>query len=433
MEYRRAWAEINLGNLAHNFSVIRGLIPSGTALMGIVKADAYGHGAVEVSMAMLEYGADALGVATCEEGIQLREAGITAPVLVMSFTPAPLLTEIVKHNLTQTVFSIEGARALSQVAARLGKRATIHIEIDTGMSRLGFLPNNESVRAICEIAHDPHLLVQGVYTHFATSDQLDHGFMFEQEARYAWVLSELGRRGLHIMKRHMSNSGAVTQTVRDDTAVMLENRLKQAETANASPQFQRSLKPSLKHNCYIPRKPVSEVPPARPTNLIGNSVLMDMTRVGILLYGLPPSAEMASACAPLGLKPVMRLMAQVSMVKRLEAGVGISYGHIYKTARESTIAVLPIGYADGYPRRLSHGGRVLIHGQFAPIAGAICMDQCMADITDIPNVAPGDPVVLLGSKEEGICADSLANIVGTISYEIVCGIGKRVPRVYQKP
>ena len=390
MEYRRVWAEINLDNLAHNFAVIRERVPVGTAIMGIVKADAYGHGAVEVGAAMLECGADALGVAICEEGIQLREAGITAPILVMGFTPTPLLPNVVRLDLTQTVFSIEGARILSDIATRYNKRAAIHIKIDTGMSRLGFLPNQKTIQDICEIANDPHLFVQGIYTHFATSDQLDHSFMFEQEARFNWVLGELQNQGLHIMMRHMVNSGAVVQTIREHDSAM----------------------------CAMP--------------LIGNSIYMDIARVGILLYGLPPSAEMADACVSLGLKPVMRLMAQVSMVKHLAAGVGISYSHIYKTTRESMIAVLPIGYADGYPRRLSHGGRVLVHGQFAPVAGAICMDQCMVDVTDIPNVAPGDPVVLLGSKEEGVCADALADIVGTISYEVVCGIGKRVPRVYIK-
>jgi len=390
MEYRRVWAEISLGNLKHNFAVIRERIPAGTALMGVVKADAYGHGAVPVAHAMLACGADALGVAICEEGIQLRQAGITAPILVMGFTPAPLLADVVRHNLAQTVFTMEGAKALGEIAARHNMRATVHIEVDTGMSRLGFLPNNDGVEAICEIARDPNLFVQGIYTHFATSDQLDHSFMFEQEARYNWVLDELKHRGLHIMQRHMANSGAITQTVRECEASQAVAR-------------------------------------------VGDSIFTDVARVGILLYGLPPSAEMVDACAPLGLKPAMRLMAQVSMVKRLEAGVGISYGHIYKTARESTIAVLPIGYADGYPRRLSYGGKVLVRGQHAPLAGAICMDQCMADVTDIPGVAPGDAVVLMGSKEEGLCADDLADIVGTISYEIVCGIGKRVPRVYLSP
>jgi len=195
---------------------------------------------------------------------------------------------------------------------------------------------------------------------------------------------------VHIIQRHMANSGAVAQTVR--------------KTVDSH-----------------------ELP------LVGESVFADVVRVGILLYGLPPSAEMAGVCERLGLRPVMRLLGQVSMVKRLEAGVGISYSHFYRTNRESVIAVLPIGYADGYPRRLSHGGSVLIHGQHAPIAGAICMDQCMADVTDIPGVAPGDTVVLLGSKEERLCADDLADIVGTISYEVVCGIGKRVPRVYLNP
>jgi len=417
MEYRRAWAEINLDNLAHNFSVIRGRLGAGAALMGIVKADAYGHGAVQVAGTLLECGADALGVAICEEGIQLREAGIRAPILVMGFTPPPLLPEIVKHNLTQTIFSLEGARALSETAARHNKRAAIHIEIDTGMSRLGFLPNQAGIEAICEIANDPNLFMQGIFTHFATSDQLDNGFMAEQEARFAWVLEELNSRGVNIMKRHMVNSGAVAQIVRScDGAV-----------GGGLPSI-------------VPRPAIGnfEGVSAAYSSIQGNSVhighgfLADMARVGILLYGLPPSDEMATDCAPLGLKPVMRLMAQVSMVKRLEAGVGISYGHIYKTSRETTIAVLPIGYADGYPRRLSHGGQVLIGGKLAPIAGAICMDQCMADITHIPGVAPGDPVVLLGSKEEGICANDLSNIVGTISYEVVCGIGKRVPRVYVK-
>jgi len=392
MEYKRAWAEISLVNLAHNVSVIRGILPAGTALMGIVKADGYGHGAVQVADVMLKNGADSLGVAICEEGVQLREAGISGTILIMGFTPTPLLENVVKHNLVQTVFSTEGAKALSTVAARCNTRAAIHIKIDTGMSRLGFLPKEESIEAICEIANDPNLFVQGIYTHCATSDQLDHGFMFEQESRFKWVLGELEKRGLNIMNRHMANSGAVAQTLRGPESL---------------PKGHEKLP------------------------LIGDSVFLDTARVGILLYGLPPSAEMAGACAPLGLKPVMRLMAQVSSVKHLAAGVGISYSHIYKTKRESIIAVLPIGYADGYPRRLTSGGRVLINGQFAPIAGAICMDQLMIDVTDVPGVAPGDPVVLLGSKEEGICADDLADIVGTISYEVVCGIGKRVPRVYK--
>jgi len=375
--YRRAWAEINPSHIAHNLRAVKNVIPSLTRLMGIVKGDAYGHGIVPVAETLLANGVDALGVAICEEGITLRETGINAPTLIMGFTPDPLLDEVLRLGLVQTVFSPSGAVALSDAAKRAGKRAQVHIKIDTGMSRLGFLPKRENIEAICEIARDPMLDVQGIYTHCATSDALENGFVYEQRARFAWVLSELETRGLRVPVKHMSNSGAVAQTL------------------------------------FAPDS---------------DGLFMDIVRVGVMLYGLPPSHEMGEVCSPLCLKPAMRLFSQVSMVKELASGVGISYGHLFTTARPTTIAVIPVGYADGYPRRLTHGGRVLIRGCFAPIVGAICMDQCMVDVTDIPGVTPGDTVTMLG--EPGITADDLADIVGTIGYEIVCGIGKRVPRVY---
>ena len=377
MVYKRAWAEINLSCLSHNLSVISKNLPAQTQLMGIVKADAYGHGAVPVARTLLEGGISTLGVAICEEGIELRESGIKAPILVMGFTPEPLLHEVVRLDLTQTIFSLSGAQALAAQDALFNKRAAIHIKIDTGMSRLGFLPNMESVQQICDIAANPHLHIAGIYTHLATSDALENSFMFEQLSRFQWVIETLNKRGVYIPQQHISNSGA----------------------------FSHMVSGAGYHDFY-----------------------MDTVRLGIMLYGYPPSAEMAKTCEPLELKPVMRLMSRISMVKDLEAGVGISYGHLYKTKQKSKIAVLPIGYADGYPRRLSQGGRVLVNGQFAPIAGAICMDQCMVDITGIKDVNPGDPVIMMG--EPGICADNLADIVGTISYEILCGIGKRVPRIY---
>jgi len=378
MIYKRAWAEIDLSNLAHNLGVVRKNLNPQTKLMGIVKADAYGHGAVPVARTLLEGGVNALGVAICEEGIELRESGIKAPVLIMGFTPEQLLHEVVRLDLAQTVFGLSGANALAVQAVRFNKRAIVHIKIDTGMSRLGFLPNLDSVQQICEIASNPNLDVAGIYTHLATSDELESNFMFEQLARFRWVLAELDKRGVNIPEKHISNSGAFSHMI-------------------------------VSENCY-------------------GGFNLDFVRVGIMLYGYPPSAEMIKTCAPLGLKPVMRLMSRISMIKELDAGVGISYGHIYKTARKSSIAVLPIGYADGYPRRLSRGGRVLVNGKFAPIAGAICMDQCMVDITGIEGVYAGDPVVMMGA--EGIFADNLAEIVGTISYEILCGVGKRVPRIY---
>ena len=381
MTYQRAWAEISLANLSHNIAAVKKHLPPTARLMGVVKADAYGHGAAPVARTFLDAGAEMLGVAICEEGAQLRASGILAPILIMGFTPEPLLPEVVRLDLIQTVFSSEGAQELAAQAARQNKRVAVHIKIDTGMSRLGFLPREESIRAICDIAAEPNLHVAGIYTHMATSDALENEFMFEQRTRFEWVLNKLEERGLHIPMKHMANSGAFAQTLRRENA--------------ASPQD------------FFP----------------------DVVRLGILLYGHPPSAEMADICAALNLKPAMRLMSQVSMVKNLPAGVGISYGHIYKTTRPSTIAVIPVGYADGYPRRLSHGGQVMINGQFAPIAGSICMDQCMADVTDIPNVKAGDIVTMMGG-EPGITADCLGDIVGTISYEILCGIGKRVPRMY---
>jgi len=377
MVYKRAWAEISLSNLAHNLGVVRENLHSQTRLMGIVKADAYGHGAVPVSKKLIEGEVSDLGVAICEEGIELRENGITIPILIMGFTPEQLLCEVVRFDLAQTVFTKNGAIALAAEAAKQGKKATVHIKIDTGMSRLGFLPNADSVKQIADIAESPHLNIQGIYTHLATSDELANDFMFEQLQRFEWVLEALTKCGINIPEKHIANSGAFSHMF-------------------SSPDYK--------------------------------GFYLDAARIGIMLYGYPPSAEMGETCEPLNLKPVMRLMSRISMVKELEAGVGISYGHIYKTTKKSTIAVLPIGYADGYPRRLSHGGRVLVNGQFANIAGAICMDQCMVDITGIPNVNPGDPVVMMG--EPGICADNLAEIVGTISYEILCGIGKRVPRIY---
>jgi alanine racemase len=372
LKYQRAWAEINLAHLAYNLSAIRKHITSAD-IMGIVKADGYGHGAVPVANTLLAEGVKSLGVAICEEGVALRENGITAPILIMGFTPEPLLPYVLENNLIQTIFSADGAKILASHAALYKKRAAVHIKIDTGMSRLGFLPNEESIAAICEIAENPNLLLLGIYTHFATSDALACEFMFEQHSRFTWVLSELEKRGLKIPQKHTANSGALAQMLR------------------------------------------------------GNKVnFFDTIRPGILLYGYPPSAEMTEICKPLELKPAMRLMSQISMVKKLPSGAGISYGHIYKTTRPSTIAVLPVGYADGFPRRLSVGGSVLVNGKTAPIAGAICMDQCMIDVTDIPDVKPGDPVIMLDN------AECLAETVGTISYEILCCIGKRVPRNYVK-
>ncbi|MCL1878751.1 MAG: alanine racemase [Defluviitaleaceae bacterium] len=384
MKYQRAWAEINLTNLTHNLTMLKKHITKDVNVIGIVKADGYGHGAVPVANALLSAGVRSLGVATCEEGVQLREHGITVPILVMGFTPEPLLPYAIEHNLTQTVFTADGAKVLAEQSAVYDKRTTVHIEIDTGMRRLGFMP--EDIETICEVARHPNLFLEGIFTHFATSDAIEEGFMLEQQVRFEGMLEEISKRGLDIPIKHMANSGALSQTLRADGKFSTDAQKKK--------------------------------------------LLLDAVRPGIMLYGHAPSAEMSQTCMNLDLKPVMRLMTQVSMVKKLPPGVGISYGHMYKTERESTIAVLPIGYADGYPRRLSRKGSVLVNGKFAPIAGAICMDQCMVDVTDIPDVKSGDPVVMLDTVDNKISAECLADTVGTISYEILCCIGKRVPRFY---
>jgi alanine racemase len=348
--------------------------------MAAVKADAYGHGAAQIAQTLVreKNGADSLGVATCEEGVALRQSGISVPILIMGFTPESLFEEAIRHGLTQTVFCAQSASVLAQTATRLNTRADVHIKIDTGMGRLGFLPQPEAIARIVEAASLSALRVSGIYTHFATSDALDNSFMHEQQARFHWVRQKLGEQGLTIPDWHMANSGAFVQALR-----------------------------------------------GRPYADAG--VFLDGVRIGILLYGMLPSAELCDACKPLALRPVMRLLTQVGMVKTLPKGSGVSYGHMFRTTREARIATLPVGYADGYPRRLSNQARVLVNGHYAPIVGAICMDQCMVDVTDIPGVAVGDEVLLVG---DGISMEQLAQWCGTINYEACCRVSARVQRVY---
>ena len=385
MDYRRAWAEIDMDRLISNTKIIRKVIPKPTRLLAAVKADAYGHGAVQIARTLLENGVDVLGVALCEEGIILRESGITAPILVMSYTPEPLLEAVTAYGLIQTIFSSESHRELATIAARQGKKAEVHIKIDTGMGRLGFLPGPISADKICSILQEPSLQITGIYTHFATSDATDASFMYEQYTRFKYMLGLLQERGAPIANwlKHAGNSGMLVQTLRKDFI---------------SPDF---------------------------------DMFMDMARIGIMLYGLPPSEVMSPVCTALGLKPVMKLMARISMTKILPTGSGVSYGHLFKTNRETLVATLPIGYADGYPRLLSNRGHVSVKGHGAPIIGAICMDQCMIDVTDIPearSIRPGEVVTMFG--DPNVSAEDLAAQIGTIGYELVCGVGKRVPRVY---
>jgi len=372
-EYQRVVAEINLDNIANNVKEVRKKIGNDVKILAVVKADAYGHGAVEVSKTALYSGADWLGVATCDEGIQLRHNSIFVPVLLLGYTPAARMDEVILNNLTQTIFSFEMAEEFSAAAVKLGKTADIHIKIDTGMGRIGFSPCDESIKRIIDISKLPNLNITGIYTHFAEADKKDKSFTFEQYKKFTYMAENTEKKlGLKILK-HASNSGAILDL------------------------------PDLK---------------------------LDMVREGIILYGLYPSKEVKQN---LNLLPCMSIKTNISYVKEVDEGVGIGYGRTFFTKRKSVIATIPVGYADGYSRLFSNKAKVIVNGLAVPVVGNICMDQFMIDVTDAGNVKAGDTVILMGSLNGvSVTADDLAEIQGTISYEILCGVGRRVPRLYLK-
>lgn len=365
--------EINLDNLKHNLSEIRRVTTSGAKICAVVKADGYGHGALETARIALANGASYLAVAVLDEALELRQGGIEAPILILGFTPERHFDKIIEHDITQTIYNFESAKYLSETALKQGKTAKVHIKLDTGMSRLGFQADYSEVPEIEKIFELKSLFIEGFFTHFAKADESDPGFTKMQFERYKLVTSALEKDGYKIPIKHTANSAAIMQF---------------PETH------------------------------------------LDMVRPGIILYGLYPSDEVDKS--KLNLKPVMSLKTKVSHVKTIGAGRAISYGGTYITKRQSRIATLPVGYADGYSRLLSSKASVIIKGQRAPIVGRICMDQCMVDVTDIKgDVEIGEDVVLIGEMgDEVITADEIARILGTINYEVVCAFSKRVPRVY---
>jgi alanine racemase len=371
----RAWAEINLDNIAYNVRQVKRRIGKMTEMMAVVKADAYGHGVIETVPTLLENGVSRLAVSMLDEAIQLRELGIKVPILVLSYTDPVRVEEIIKYNITQTVFSHDLPRALSKAAVKMGREARIHIKIDTGMTRVGFKPGYGAVKDVVEINSLPGIIVEGLFSHFSSADEEDSGFTMAQYERFESIVNELNRIGIIIPVKHIANSAAVIRY------------------------------PNLDLN---------------------------MVRPGIILYGLYPSVELNNST--IDLKPAMELKANVILVKDVEANVPVSYGRTYFTKEGATVATLPIGYADGYSRLLSNRGMVLINGEYAPIIGSICMDQCMVDVTGIKHVVKtGDEAVLIGSQGGNtITADEIANLTNTINYEVVCLIGKRIPRVYIK-
>lgn len=377
MDYKlnRAWAEINLDAIAHNLREIRKITNRKAEIMGVVKADAYGHGVWGVTQTLLENGVTRLAVSMLDEAIQLRKNGIDVPILILGYTDPVRAEEIISYNVTQTVFSHDLAKALSDAAVKLDRNVKVHIKLDTGMTRVGFMPGYSAVKNVIEISKLPRIVIEGLFTHFASADEKDKSYTHMQFERFMSICSELGRIGVHIPVKHVCNSAGVMKF----------------------PEMH-----------------------------------LDMVRTGLIMYGMYPSEEVDKS--RLDLRPAMTLKANVILVKEVEKNTSISYGRIFTTGRESKIATIPIGYADGYTRLLNNKGKVLINGEIAPVVGKICMDQCMADVTDMSGeVHVGDEVVLFGRQGGAeIKVEEVAAAIGTINYEVVCIIGKRIPRVYLK-
>lgn len=368
--FRPTYAEINLANISYNVHQFRRHVNPSARLMAVVKADGYGHGAVEVARAALAAGADWLSVALVEEGIRLRQAGLAAPILILGVVPRESYSALFQYRLTPGVVNRQTLEGLEQEAIRQRKRIGVHAKIDTGMGRLGGV-GEEGLVLARRIIRSSWLDLQGVYTHFAAADTADKGFTYSQLDKFNSLVETIKEEKQEIIA-HCANSAAAIQ-----------------------------------------------VPEAH----------MDMVRIGISLYGYYPSPDVPHLVR---LRPAMTFITQVAHIKEVPKGTPISYGCTFVTSRPSRIATLPVGYADGYWRLLSGKGQVLVQGQKAPLVGRVCMDYSMADITDIDGVEIGEQVVLYGCQgEQEISVDEVAQLVGTINYEITCAVSARVPRIYK--
>ncbi len=369
MNIRPVWVEVDLEAIKENISSLKNLIAPSALFMAVVKANAYGHGAVEVARVALEGGAERLGVVMVEEALELKEAGITQPIHLLAEPPVAAIPLIVKEDIIPAVYSLAFIRALNREAAKAEKRQKVHVKLDTGMNRVG-LPIEQVENFFSEITSLSNLEVEGIFTHFALADNPQSDFTLIQLERFLKAVKKIEAYTI-IPLKHVANSGAAI---------------------------------------FFPQ-----------THL-------DMVRVGIALYGLHPSR---ASKGKINLKPALSWKTKISYLKTVPAGQGISYGHSFVTNVETRIATLPVGYADGYTRLLSNRCHVLIKGKRCPAIGTICMDQFMVDVTSVNGVEAGDEVVLIGKQgNEEITADELAEILGTINYEIVCKIDSRIPRIY---
>ena len=367
MRARNVWAEVDLSAIAHNIKETRAKLETGTKLCAVVKADAYGHGAVPVATAALAAGVDYLAVSMTREAIELREAGIMAPILILGAMTPGHEKVLVDQNITQTVFELKSAQALSAAAIQANKVAKVHLGVDTGMNRIGCRPEEAGELAEA-IAALPHVYLEGVFSHFAAADEEDKTYSKKQLAAFRKALAGIADHHVDIPIVHLDNSAGIT-----------------------------------------------EIPEAH----------FNMVRQGITLYGWWPSHEVKQS---MNLQPVMTLKAEIVFIKEIPAGEKISYGCTYETKRPTKLATLPLGYADGISRKLSNKGYVSIRGCKAPILGRVCMDQMMVDVTDVPQVQVGDEAIIFGGGE--ISLDTVAEWMETINYEVVCLLSTRIPRKY---
>ena len=373
MDYQRVYAKIDLDAIAHNIALVKKKIADGTKLMLVIKADAYGHGSTVIAKEF-ENEADYFGVAEMNEALELRAAGIQKPILILGYTSPFLHEKALKNDITLTVFQYQNIEKLSSTAARLGKEAKIHFAVDTGMSRIGFGVTEEDADLAARASRLPFIRLEGIFSHFAMADAIDKTSAEKQRSLFEQFISMLRGRGVEAPIRHLDNSAGILSF----------------------------------ENGY------------------------EMVREGIILYGLYPSEEVCSQVGDFyDFRPAMEIITHISHIKMLDAHHGIGYGHTYVTDKPLRVATVPVGYADGYPRALSNRGAVLIHGKRCPILGRICMDQMMVDITAVPEARAEDPVVLVGRDgDDVISVHEVADAAYSFHYEFVCGIARRIPRIY---
>lgn len=374
-EFKRVYAAIHLDAVLANMEAMHRLLQPDTKMFAVIKTDAYGHGAVELAEVLepLEY-VHGFCVATVEEGVELRRCGVTKPILILGLTFPEQAPKIVAEQLEPAVCSYETALALSRAAQAQNRYAAVHIAVDTGMSRIGYEVNEDSAQEIAQISGLPHIIMEGIFTHFAKADEKDKTFTAAQQEQFRRMIAMCRELGVAFRIRHCSNSAGII-----------------------------------------------DIPEAN----------MDVVRAGISIYGLWPSEEVLKE--RITLQPVLELKSHVTYVKTLPVGRSISYGGIYTTEQETIVATIPVGYGDGYPRSLSNKGYVLIDGQKAPILGRVCMDQFMVDVTNIPGVSVGTEVTLAGrSGDAELTVETLGELSGRFNYEFVCDLGRRIPRVYDR-